>query len=292
MRLGRAGDENFTLCPFPRAHNHAFRSRRSSRPSTVDVTRSSARSATSGRGVRDRLRGRARHARRRGAPARPRRIAVARRAARATRERPVGRHVHGRPSGAMAVRCSRVDRSHRHLAGRAEAQVGGGTARLPASFPRAQSWSAARVPTLAEALAAEAQAIAAARSCPRRSRWTWIESWRALAPGTSSFPFMGRIPPCSGRTPRTGPARLDVVYLPPVRPIGHTNRKGRNNESVPRWVTSALRGRSARPRAATMQSVPTWARGTTSPQWSRLRAQPVSSSRSTSRSRAHRIIRT
>ena len=50
---------------------------------------------------------------------------------------------------------------------------------------------------------------------------------------------------------------FDVVYLPPIHPIGQTNRKGRNNtHRRPRPTTSAARGRIGAPRAATPPSHP------------------------------------
>ena len=54
---------------------------------------------------------------------------------------------------------------------------------------------------------------------------------------------------------------FDVVYLPPVHPIGTTNRKGRNN-TLRRagGATRAARGRSARRTAATTRSTRSSAR--------------------------------
>ena len=50
---------------------------------------------------------------------------------------------------------------------------------------------------------------------------------------------------------------FDVLYLPPIHPIGRERRKGRNNTlDAPARATSAARGRSARPRAATRRSIP------------------------------------
>ena len=58
---------------------------------------------------------------------------------------------------------------------------------------------------------------------------------------------------------------FDIVYLPPIHPIGTVNRKGRNNtlpggNPVARPATSARRGRSARTRAVTTRSTPSSAR--------------------------------
>ena len=88
-------------------------------------------------------------------------------------------------------------------------------------------------------------------------------------------------------------ARLgfDVVYLPPVHPIGHTNRKGRNNSLLATEDDPARRGRSAPSSAGTTRSPPTSGAGTTSTRWSRRRGTRASRSRSTSRSSARRTTR-
>ena len=93
---------------------------------------------------------------------------------------------------------------------------------------------------------------------------------------------------------------FDVVYLPPIHPIGVTNRKGRNNATTPHPTTSAARGRSDRPTAATPRSHPTSAPSTTSPRSPRRAANVAWTSRSTSHSsarpttlgaRASRVVR-
>ena len=67
------------------------------------------------------------------------------------------------------------------------------------------------------------------------------------------------------RLPKLAELGFDVVYLPPIHPIGRTNRKGRNNAPVARspmtWV--ALGHRRAR-RAATTRSTRSSARSRTS----------------------------
>ena len=47
---------------------------------------------------------------------------------------------------------------------------------------------------------------------------------------------------------------FDVVYLPPIHPIGRSNRKGRNNALDAGPETLEVPGRLARPRAATTRS--------------------------------------
>ncbi len=68
-----------------------------------------------------------------------------------------------------------------------------------------------------------------------------------------------------GRRPSALPALaelgFDVVYLPPVHPIGVTNRKGRNNaRALAARAIPAARGRSAAPRAGTTRSTRSSAR--------------------------------
>ncbi len=58
---------------------------------------------------------------------------------------------------------------------------------------------------------------------------------------------------------------FDVVYLPPIHPIGTTFRKGPNNSLDAGPDDVGVRGRSAPPRAATTPSTRSWARWRTSP---------------------------
>ena len=78
----------------------------------------------------------------------------------------------------------------------------------------------------------------------------------------------GRAAPSARRrsaSPAVAAMGFDVVYLPPIHPIGATNRKGRNNTLDPRPAAiPARRGRSAAPRAATTPSIPTSAPSPTS----------------------------
>ena len=92
--------------------------------------------------------------------------------------------------------------------------------------------------------------------------------------------------------PQLAELGFDVVYLPPIHPIGATNRKGRNNALVAGAGRRrlAVGDRLAR-RAATTRSIPSSARGTTSTRWSPRRARRASRSRSTSRSSARRTTR-
>jgi starch synthase (maltosyl-transferring) len=64
--------------------------------------------------------------------------------------------------------------------------------------------------------------------------------------------------------PKLAELGFDVIYLPPIHPIGHTNRKGANNALTAGPTTPARRGRSAMRAAATRRCTPIWARSRTS----------------------------
>ena len=120
-------------------------------------------------------------------------------------------------------------------------------------------------------------------------------AWYELFPrSTSPDPKRAGPSPTSRRGCRTSPEMgFDVVYLPPIHPIGTTHRKGRNNATDRRrQAIPGARGRSARPKAATPRCIPTSARSPTSSISSRRRdAARSSRSRSTSRSRRRPTIR-
>ena len=83
---------------------------------------------------------------------------------------------------------------------------------------------------------------------------------------------------------------FDVIYLPPIHPIGEVNRKGRNNTLDPGSTTPAHRGRSAPRTAVTTRSTPTSAPSRTSTPSSRTPTASASRSPSTWRSRSRRTI--
>ncbi len=68
----------------------------------------------------------------------------------------------------------------------------------------------------------------------------------------------------AGRLPAIAAMGFDVLYLPPIHPIGRTNRKGRNNALAARPPTQAARGQSVGPRADTPRSSRGSGRSTTS----------------------------
>ena len=66
--------------------------------------------------------------------------------------------------------------------------------------------------------------------CRRRSSWPSTASAPASARGTSCSRAPGAASRASRRSlPELAELGFDVVYLPPIHPIGETNRKGKNN---------------------------------------------------------------
>ena len=69
----------------------------------------------------------------------------------------------------------------------------------------------------------------------------WSPKGRALAPGMNCFPVRAR-PSRQEHTaictmshaifPTSASMGFDVLYLPPIHPIGQSDRKGKNNLSV------------------------------------------------------------
>ena len=85
-----------------------------------------------------------------------------------------------------------------------------------------------------EALAAEAGDRHGEATLADASRSTSTACSRASARGTSSSRARGAAFAASPRSlPQLAELGFDVVYLPPVHPIGHTNRKGTNNTLTP-----------------------------------------------------------
>ena len=86
------------------------------------------------------------------------------------------------------------------------------------------------------------------------------------------------------RLPYVQDLGFDVLYFPPIHPIGRTNRKGRNNSLHRRGrATRAAPTRSARRKAGISRSIPSSARSRTSTGWWRRRGNMGSRSPSTSR---------
>ena len=102
-----------------------------------------------------------------------------------------------------------------------------------ASCPRVRCCSAA-IPSPSRRGSPRRRATATASSPRRRSRSTSTACSRASARGTSSSRARGAAS-AAWRTvlPQLAQLGFDVVYLPPVHPIGHTNRKGPNNTLTP-----------------------------------------------------------
>jgi hypothetical protein len=57
---------------------------------------------------------------------------------------------------------------------------------------------------------------------------------------------------------------FNVVYLPPIHPIGALSQRPQQQSGKPSRAIAAARGPSARPRAATNPSIPNSARSKTS----------------------------
>ena len=91
---------------------------------------------------------------------------------------------------------------------------------------------------------------------------SWYELFPRLA--ASEHGAHGTFRDVQARLPYMARMGFDVLYLPPIHPIGRVNRKGANNalNSGPRM--SAVPGRSAPHREATRTSCRNWARSRTS----------------------------
>ncbi len=148
------------------------------------------------------------------------------------------------------------------------------------------------------------RAIRIAVSRPRfrpSFRSSSIASARAFPPGTSCFPAPaarmpgthGTLRDCEARLPYVAQMGFDVLYLPPIHPIGRERRKGRNNALATdgRGRRQPLGDRRCRRRPQGDPSAARHARRL-SPAGRRARARSGSKSRSTSRSSARPTIRT
>ena len=97
-------------------------------------------------------------------------------------------------------------------------------------------------------------ATGTARAGARRSRSRSSGSARGRAPGTSCSRAHGAASPASTAVvPELAELGFDVVYLPPIHPIGRTNRKGPNNAERAEpgdpgspWAIGGRRGRARR----------------------------------------------
>ena len=89
---------------------------------------------------------------------------------------------------------------------------------------------------------------------------TWYEMFpRSCAPETGRH---GTLKDCEARLPHISAMGFDVLYLPPIHPIGHTHRKGRNNNPVANpddpgtpWATGSEEGgyKSIHPQLGTLE---------------------------------------
>jgi hypothetical protein len=102
----------------------------------------------------------------------------------------------------------------------------------------------------------------------------------------------GTLADAARRLPDIRALGFDIVYLPPIHPIGLAFRRGRNNAPIPRPAIRVARGRSEAPRAGTRRSNPPSERSRISTRSWRRRARTISTSRSTTRYRRRPITRT
>jgi len=89
---------------------------------------------------------------------------------------------------------------------------------------------------------------------------TWYEMFpRSCARGSQRH---GTFKDCETRLPHIAAMGFDVLYLPPIHPIGHTHRKGRNNNSIANpddpgtpWAIGSEEGghKSIHPQLGTLQ---------------------------------------
>ena len=115
---------------------------------------------------------------------------------------------------------------------------------------------------------------------------------RVLPRSTTSDPARhGTFRDAERALPRIAGLGFDVVYLPPIHPIGRTHRKGHNNALDRRAGRSRQPlGHRQRATGVTPRSIPSSGRSTTSAASCRPRARSAWRWRSTSRSSARRII--
>jgi starch synthase (maltosyl-transferring) len=76
-------------------------------------------------------------------------------------------------------------------------------------------------------------AIVVDRERARFASWYEMFPRSQTAPTPGAQPHAGTFADASARLPRLADLGFDVVYLPPIHPIGHTFRKGKNNSLTP-----------------------------------------------------------
>ena len=59
-----------------------------------------------------------------------------------------------------------------------------------------------------------------------------FSTWYELFPRSTGTGSHGTFRDCERRLPEIAAMGFDILYLPPIHPIGFTNRKGRNNTTV------------------------------------------------------------
>lgn len=153
-----------------------------------------------------------------------------------------GRPVSGKTPAARTAR--RAKEAQKHVCGhRAALQAVAARLRDPEIDPRAR-FTVAQLPETAALLRAHPLRDLVTRSAPRtvlvHRRRALFGSWYEFFPRSEGAITEQGVAPKSGtfqtaakRLPTVAKMGFDVVYLPPIHPIGHSFRKGRNNTLTP-----------------------------------------------------------
>ncbi|WP_326829412.1 alpha-1,4-glucan--maltose-1-phosphate maltosyltransferase [Streptosporangium sp. NBC_01810] len=153
-----------------------------------------------------------------------------------------GRPVSGRPPAARTARRGKVTQAHA-CGHRAALQAVAARLRDTRIDPRAR-FTVAQLPETAALLRAHPLRELVTRSAPRsvvvHRRRALFGSWYELFPRSEgaiierdTAPKSGNFLTAAKRLPAVAKMGFDVVYLPPIHPIGQSFRKGRNNTLTP-----------------------------------------------------------
>ena len=124
---------------------------------------------------------------------------------------------------------------------------------------------AALDPGLGDLMSARADAEAVTTYCrelevvvdPERARFgAWYEFFPRSCVENDPAKDHATLQDCFSRLEYVAGMGFDVVYLPPIHPIGHSHRKGPTTTPAPRPAIPAVPGPSAPRRAATTPSIP------------------------------------
>ena len=190
----------------------------------------------------------------------------------------------GERGGRPAVRAGRGRRSRRPARRRRPPAGASPTRCATRAVPPRPGWPRPRPPRCSACLdrhpLRELVTASAALPAAGRPRAGAVGSWYEFFPRSEGAvidptgtwtPRSGTFRTAAERLPAVAAMGFDVVYLPPIHPIGTAYRKGPNNTLTPGPTTPARRGRSARadgrprrhpprPRARSTTSTPSWPR--------------------------------